>query len=177
MEATAQKRRRGRPAMGEGKGRQAEFIGVRVPRWLKEKIEQQAQIHGHSISRECSDRIEQAYAAGATLADAQRLAEQTAYGEAGTVFLRVMRRILRARMASAMNRGPHVPLVDEENWLSDPTEFAALEREITHVLERLRPAGDPLPLMGESPENRVDRLLVALKLIEPPVEWAEEDAQ
>jgi hypothetical protein len=176
MEPMPLKRRRpGRPKVGEG-GRTGEFVGFRCPAHLKAEIEKAAAANGRSVSTECQFRLAQSFVAGETLADATRLAEQTAYGKAGTTFLRVLRRILRARMASAMNRGPHVPLVDEENWLSDPTEFAALEREITHVLERLRPAGDPLSLTGESPENRVDRLLVALKMIEPPAEWAEEDA-
>jgi hypothetical protein len=167
---TTQKRRRGRPAMGEGKGRQAEFIGVRVPRQLKEKIEQQAEIHGHSVSRECQTRIEGAYAHSETLTDATRMAHRLAYGEKGAVLMQLFGRILRH---APINGGMDI----DDDWLADPTAFSVFERELDRMVDRLRPAGTSKAIAGEQPEHRIERVMVGMKLIEAPAEWAEEDAQ
>jgi hypothetical protein len=80
------------------------------------------------------------------------MAERMAYGERGAELLRLLGRILR--------HGPGVRGMDvEDDWMADPTAFHVVEREITHALQRRRPPGDPLPVEGESPENRVERLL------------------
>ena len=169
---TTQKRRRGRPAAGEGQGRQAEFIGVRVPRVLKEKIEQTAAAHGQSVSRECQARIEQSFIAGETLAEATQIAQRLAYGEQGAMLMQLFGRVLR--------HGPRVVGLDIEDgdWTKDPMAYRIMETEITHMLSLLQPVGDPLPdTEREAAKGRVERLLVGLKMIEPPSKWLEEDAQ
>jgi hypothetical protein len=72
---TTQKRRRGRPKIGEG-GRTGEFVGFRCPANLKAQIERAADVNGRSISAECSFRITQSFIASETLTEATWMAQR-----------------------------------------------------------------------------------------------------
>jgi hypothetical protein len=166
---TELKKRPGRPKVGEG-GRQGQFVGFRCPDALKEKLEKAATTAGRSLSTETQFRIEKSFNTDQTLGAAQQLAQNLAFGPKGAELLRLITRVIRHAPGA-------IGMDVEDDWFSDATAFHVLEREITHLLHRLRPEGTPREIGGESPENRVDRLLVALKLIEPPEEWAEESRQ
>jgi hypothetical protein len=162
MVGSSERRRTGRPktTIREKPG---EYIGFRAPSELKAALETTATAAGRSLSTEVQFRLAQSFRGGETLDDAL----QMAYGPQGAELLRLLGRITRGAPGA---RGMDI----EDDWADDPTAFSIAERSIKHALERLRPAGDPLPLTGESPEGRVDRLLVALGKIEPPAEWRED---
>jgi hypothetical protein len=173
MEPMPLKRRRpGRPKVGEG-GRTGEFVGFRCPSGLKEQIEKAAAAAGRSISTECQFRIAQSFVAGETLAEATQLAQRLAYGKGGGGLLNLIGRLMR--------HGPAVADLDIEDedhdWTRDPLAYRIAETEITHMLALLRPEGDPLSKPErEAAEDRVEKLLVGRKMIEPPAKWDREDA-
>jgi hypothetical protein len=140
------KRRRGRPAMGEGQGRQAEFIGVRVPRPLKKRIEQAAAQHGQSISRECQARIERSLTSGETPTAAQQPAPSLLIG-AGLHWKDVDGRVQRqAKVLAILESGSstigYLALIQYYEWLAgEPstrrlvslTELASSERWVFYA--------------------------------------------
>jgi hypothetical protein len=163
------RRRPGRPKIGEG-GRTGEFVGFRCPATLKEDIEKAAAAAGRSISTECQVRIGESFTIWRALGEGLQFSDERTCGKKGAVALRVLRRILRS---SPILCGMDV----EDDWFSDPTAFSVFERQVAQFLLRSKPPGESKPITGESPENRIDRLLVAERMIEPPEEWKEEIGQ
>jgi hypothetical protein len=156
MTATA-KRRPGRPRTRTTE-QPGDYVGFRCPRQLKGWLEIAAADSGRSLSTEVQARIEQSFLEGTAL--------RLAYGPDGAKLLNVLGQLLR--------HGPGAAGADiQSNWPTDPIAYSIMEREITHALKRLRPPGKPLPATNKSPEDRADRLLVALKLMDPPDEWKE----
>jgi hypothetical protein len=141
-------------------------MGMRVAPYMRDMLVASAQESGRSLTQEIELRLEHSYRHPGPLKDSL----EAAFGADGAELLMVIGRLIR-----------HAPAVCglgiEDRWRDDATAYSVAEREISHMLALMRPPGEPRPLVGESSENRAARLLVALKLIEPPAEWAEEDAQ
>jgi hypothetical protein len=159
MTATA-KRRPGRPRVRiADEQRASDYVGFRCPRELKGWLTDAAANSGRSLSTEAQVRLEQSFLEGAAL--------RLAYGPEGAELLNILGQLLR--------HGPGARGADiQSNWPSDPIAYSVIEREITHALKRLRPLGDQLPETDKSPEERADRLLVALDKIPVPEEWKED---
>lgn len=159
---TARPAHRGRPTAPRKPG-QRSTLSLRLTAELFGELDRLAKEQGRPISQEAEIRLWASFRNQASLKESL----EATFGPDAAGLLMLLGRLMRGAPGV---RGLHI----EDHWASDPTAFHTAEREITQVLKRLRPPGDPLPLAGESPENRADRLLVALGKIEPPPEWREE---
>jgi hypothetical protein len=129
---------------------------------MNDLLTDSARRNNRSFSAEIESRLEHSFRAQEALTEALSVT----FGTDGAELLNLLGRLIRHAPAA---RGLGV----EDPWLNDPTAFMIAAREIRHALKRLRPSGDPSPVSAEQVEGRVDRLLVALKMIEPPSEWAD----
>jgi hypothetical protein len=121
-----------------------------------------AQRNNRSFSAEIESRLEHSFRSQEALSEALAVT----FGTDGAELLKLLGRLIRHAPAA---RGMGV----EDPWRNDPTAYGIAAREIRHALKRLRPPGDPSPALRGEVEDRVDRLLVALKMIDPPSEWAD----
>lgn len=139
----------GRPPAG--KEARGGYVGFRSPRELKEQLQQAAAAAGRSLSSEAAVRLERSLRGEVDLYQALRLA----FGTPGAEFLLLLGRAIRGAPF-------FVGLSPEDDWLSDPSAYAAAARQIEVILEILRPTGDAIPAIPIQAEDHARRLMLGV---------------
>jgi TraY domain len=146
----------GRPP-ADGREARGDYVGFRSPSILKAKLEQAAKASGRSLSTEAQFRLEQSFRGETGLYEALQLA----FGKQGSEFLLLLGRALR-------NAPFFISLTPEDDWLSNPSAYAAAACQIELILEVLRPPGDAVPAIPAQAEEQAARLLWGLGGSAPP---------
>jgi hypothetical protein len=122
-------------------------MGIRTTETLKAQIEAAALMSGRSIAAEIEHRLERSFA--------DEMPEPAALGRQGRAFLKLLDRSLR-----------HAPgvcgLSSEDDWLDQVDAYDVARRELTLIMEALRPPGDPSPETFRHAEMQAQRTLLAL---------------
>jgi hypothetical protein len=110
------------------------MLGLRVTPELKRRLDDAAKHSGRSQSQEAEFRLERAFDRDDLLSEAMSLA-----------FGRELAGVLIA-VGTAMGWArPNVRRNPPEKWVNNPVEFDQAVRAANHILEALRPPGDPSP--------------------------------
>jgi hypothetical protein len=135
---------------------------MRITPRMNDLLMDSAKRNNRSFSAEIESRLDHSFRSQEALSEALAVT----FGADGAELLKLLGRLIRHAPGA---RGMGV----EDPWRNDPTAYSIAAREIRHALKRLRPSDDPSPVPAAEVEGRVDRLLVALKMIDPPSEWAD----
>lgn len=134
MEASSQRRRTGRPktVLREKPG---EYVGLRAPNELKERLDAAAAAAGRSLSTEAQLRLEASFRDQRLFDEA--LDTECGEGTAGVVAL--LREIIK-RVASDCLPFAGTP---GATWMTHPVTYDQAVKAVNLALETLRPPGDP----------------------------------
>jgi hypothetical protein len=136
-----EKRRPGRPRSRPDE-EPGQFVGFRAPRELKNRRETTAAQNGRSISTEAQFRLEQSF----RNEDVDRVMDM-AYGPQTAGLIEALG--LAIRDTVTLSSSPASPL--QSGWLSDPNIFASVKEAVDTIFDRLRPAGNGVPVSRPGP--------------------------
>src|ERR1700680_105787 len=136
-------RRTGRPTTAAKEGRKA-TLGILASASLKRRLQEAAEVNGRSLSAEAEFRLEPSF-------QEQDLLDQVltlAYRPQTAGLIQVLGQAIGDTVTLASRPSASMR---PEDWLSNPSVFAAVKAAVDTVFEGFRPAGDagpPLSLQG-----------------------------